>query len=215
MIPKDLPGRYRFLRANKNLSISKLATELGCNPKTISFYENGDREMPRGVLIKYADYFEVTTDFLLGRTNDPDPKPSAVDDLKLSKKAVEVIKEYSPVYQYKSGPVFNILLEHEEFIKIIEVFANILEYADRVNAGTSYKSNEWDVSEFLPMGIVPDILEKKYNKSFEEVFEYFGTLSGIIGGKHLLEYKAFKAKKAFDIILQSIINRVTSKYKGE
>lgn len=45
----------------------KLAKDLGVNKQTISFWEEGVNEPKISYLCKLADYFEVSTDFLLGR----------------------------------------------------------------------------------------------------------------------------------------------------
>lgn len=71
MNSKSLSERYEDLRIYKSLSIRQLAQEIGCNEKTISFYENGSREMPRNVIMKYAEYFNVSADYLLGLSDVP------------------------------------------------------------------------------------------------------------------------------------------------
>jgi len=45
--------------------------ELNMNQNSISRYENGEREADYGTLIAIADYFNVSVDYLLGRTDDP------------------------------------------------------------------------------------------------------------------------------------------------
>lgn len=49
----------------------KLAMELNTNQNTISRYENGEREPSIRDLIKIADYFNVSVDYLVGRTDNP------------------------------------------------------------------------------------------------------------------------------------------------
>jgi len=41
------------------------------NQNSISRYENGEREADYATLIRFADYFEVSIDYLLGRTENP------------------------------------------------------------------------------------------------------------------------------------------------
>lgn len=55
----------------KGISQLKLAMELNTNQNTISRYETGDREPGIQELIKIADYFDVSLDYLLERTDDP------------------------------------------------------------------------------------------------------------------------------------------------
>lgn len=63
--------RLKELRKAKNMTQQRLAIELGMNQNTISRYENGEREADYRTLIVFADYFGVSIDYLLGRTDDP------------------------------------------------------------------------------------------------------------------------------------------------
>ncbi len=63
--------RLKELRKKKGLSQLRLATELNTTQNTISRYENGEREPGIAELLKIADYFNVSVDYLLGRTDDP------------------------------------------------------------------------------------------------------------------------------------------------
>ena len=55
------------LRAEKNISRAKLAQHLNVSVRLISYWENGKRECDFDMLIKIADFFEVSLDYLLGR----------------------------------------------------------------------------------------------------------------------------------------------------
>ena len=61
--------RLKQLRKEKNISQLKLAFDLNMSQNTISRYENCEREADYACLIKIADYFNVSIDYLLGRTN--------------------------------------------------------------------------------------------------------------------------------------------------
>ena len=61
--------RIKELRENMNVSQSKLANDLLIGQSTMSEYENGVKQPPISVLIKIADYFNVSLDYLTGRTN--------------------------------------------------------------------------------------------------------------------------------------------------
>ncbi len=63
--------RLKELRKAKNISQLKLALDLNMNQNSISRYENGEREADYNTLIKIADYFNVSVDYLLGRTDNP------------------------------------------------------------------------------------------------------------------------------------------------
>lgn len=63
--------RLNELRKEKNISQLKLALDLSMNQNTISRYETGEREADYKTLIKIADYFNVSIDYLLERTDNP------------------------------------------------------------------------------------------------------------------------------------------------
>ena len=65
--------RLKELRKAKGISQQKLATDLHTNQNTISRYENGEREPGIIELIKIADYFHVSIDYLVGRSDDAKP----------------------------------------------------------------------------------------------------------------------------------------------
>ena len=61
--------RLKELRTKRKISQLKLAFDLNMNQNTISRYENMEREADYRALIKFADYFDVSLDYLLGRTD--------------------------------------------------------------------------------------------------------------------------------------------------
>ena len=61
--------RLKVLRKERKISQLKLALDLNMNQNTISRYENMEREADYKTLIKFADYFNVSIDDLLGRTD--------------------------------------------------------------------------------------------------------------------------------------------------
>ena len=63
--------RLKELRKQKNISQLKLAMDLTMNQNSISRYETGEREADYATLIRFADYFNVSIDYLLERTDNP------------------------------------------------------------------------------------------------------------------------------------------------
>ncbi len=63
--------RLKFLRESKNLTQQRLALELNMNQNTLSRYENMKRQADYNTLILIADYFNVSVDYLLERTDNP------------------------------------------------------------------------------------------------------------------------------------------------
>ena len=64
--------RLKELRKMKKISQLKLAMDLHMNQNTISRYETGEREAGYAELIAIADYFDVSIDYLLERTDNPE-----------------------------------------------------------------------------------------------------------------------------------------------
>ena len=63
--------RLKELRKQRRISQLQLALDLNMNQNSISRYETGEREADYGTLIKFADYFDVSVDYLLERTDNP------------------------------------------------------------------------------------------------------------------------------------------------
>ena len=65
--------KLRELREEKGISQLKLAMDLNMNQNSISRYETEKREADYNTLIRFADYFNVSVDYLLGRTENKTP----------------------------------------------------------------------------------------------------------------------------------------------
>ena len=65
--------RIRNLRIDKDLTQQKVAEILNIAANTLSQYETGTRNIPNDVLVKIADLYDTSVDYLLGRTDIPIP----------------------------------------------------------------------------------------------------------------------------------------------
>ena len=65
--------RLRDLREDNEKKQSEIAALLNCTHQAYSTYERGERDIPSKVLIKLADYYNTSVDYLLGRTDNPAP----------------------------------------------------------------------------------------------------------------------------------------------
>lgn len=63
--------RLRELRKSKGITQEDLASELNLTQKRISRYETGENEPDFATLVRFADYFDVSVDYLLERTDNP------------------------------------------------------------------------------------------------------------------------------------------------
>lgn len=65
--------RIRELRTDNDISQKQVSKYLNIAQRTYSHYENGDRNIPNELLCELADYYNVSTDYLLNRTNKKRP----------------------------------------------------------------------------------------------------------------------------------------------
>lgn len=66
--------RLKSLRKQRKISQLRLALDLNMNQNTISRYENMERQADYETLVALADYFGVSLDYLLGRTDEKNKK---------------------------------------------------------------------------------------------------------------------------------------------
>ena len=71
---KIVGERIRALREGVNLSQTKIAKLVGTTQSSIGRYECDDSDPPFSTLIWYADYFDVSLDYIFGRTEKPEGK---------------------------------------------------------------------------------------------------------------------------------------------
>lgn len=62
--------RLRALRQEQNISMKQLGDIVGVAESTISLYETEKRKVDTDMLIKFANYFNVSTDYLLGVSDE-------------------------------------------------------------------------------------------------------------------------------------------------
>lgn len=67
-------NRLRFLRNEKGESLEKIANYLNVTMQTISNYETEKRDMTPDTILKLAEYFNVSTDYLLGKSDIRNPE---------------------------------------------------------------------------------------------------------------------------------------------
>ena len=65
--------RIQDLRIDSDLSQKKLVKILHISQRSYSHYETGSRNIPIEMLIRLADYYDTTIDYLVGRTDNKEP----------------------------------------------------------------------------------------------------------------------------------------------
>ena len=77
----DFPRIITLLRKERGVSQKKAAADLGISQALLSHYEKGIRECGLEFLVKTADYYDVSCDYLLGRSPEPAGKTISYEDI--------------------------------------------------------------------------------------------------------------------------------------
>ena len=85
--------RLKELRTKKGLLQKDVAKAINVGRSTYVKYENGDSEPSMKILIELADFFEVTTDYILGKTNTPNENKLYSNIYKIKKKKIPLLGE--------------------------------------------------------------------------------------------------------------------------
>ena len=100
--------RIKILRNSLGLTQKQLGTHLGLGESTISQYENENRTPDYETLNHIADFFDVSTDYLLGRTNIQTLSRSPHDSNRITQllqdlppEDIEKLEEYAELLKFK------------------------------------------------------------------------------------------------------------------
>lgn len=109
-----LPTRLRELLRERKITQSKLSTDVGILNQSISQYLDGSVTPPLEKLIRLADYFDVSIDYLLGRTEVASTNLTKKEICRitgLKTKSVDILKklQYDPKYERSLPSVLSII----------------------------------------------------------------------------------------------------------
>lgn len=133
------PIRLKELRKRDNISQLQLAEAVGVTRGSISFYEKGERQPDIVTLANIAEYFNVTTDYLLGFERSSSRNTEIVNienETGLNGQTIDKLKNFVEISKNKTTDesfdidTLNIhLLENENRSEIMNEFFNVLNFA--------------------------------------------------------------------------------------
>lgn len=109
-----IPQRLKALRKSKQLTQEQLGQEINVTKVSVSGYENGNRTPDTATLQRIADFFAVSVDYLLGRTDKPTsiltPASSQenlffLDEENITPEEAEELKKHLEFLRYKAKEV--------------------------------------------------------------------------------------------------------------
>lgn len=136
--------RLKSLREDSDMSQKDLAGAIGVSPSTIGMYESNKRTPDSEMLNRIADFFQVSVDYLLGRTNEKTPpinqfKPSLTgkDKINIEKEAQQMIDnlENADVVEFCGTPADDedkefLRMAYEKFLSDVRVY-NKMKYTPK------------------------------------------------------------------------------------
>lgn len=105
----DFPTTLQKLRRKKGLSQRTVAKDLGISPALLSHYENGIRECGLDFLLKLSEYYGVSCDYLLGKTDKEDFNADDVEERAMAlNEILQLAKKHNPALYEKLCTVSDI-----------------------------------------------------------------------------------------------------------
>lgn len=107
--------RLISLREQKNITQQELADQLGITRQSLSLYEKAERTINIELLAKIADFFNVSTDYLMGRTNTATLDESIQTACKVTGLSEEAVKNlnninilYAPMIKFINKIIYDL-----------------------------------------------------------------------------------------------------------
>ncbi len=103
-------NKLKELRKAKNLNQKDLADLLGISQQAYQKYEQGASEMSGSTITKLADFYHVTTDYLLGRdTGEPEPLDSLAGQFNMTALEKKIVEGYLELPENMRGDLMEFL----------------------------------------------------------------------------------------------------------
>lgn len=143
---KDFPRIITFLRKERGLSQKQVANDMGISQALLSHYEKGIRECGLDFLVKTAEYYGVSTDYLLGRTVQrnfsADPREVAENEITINTEKGSMINKINRSLLINTTSVIYDLLAKIGNKHLTNAVSNYLMSAEYVIFRTIYNSEK-------------------------------------------------------------------------
>ena len=109
--------RLKDLRVEQGLNLEELAQKTGISKSALGSYENDNdeyKEINHGSLLKLADFYQVSVDYLLGLTNNRKYENTPIEELHLSDEVVELLKS-----ERFNNRLLCEIISHEKFKELL------------------------------------------------------------------------------------------------
>lgn len=159
-----LKDQLKLLRKNKKLTKKQVADGVGITDRAYIAYEYGERDVSTETLSKLADFYGVTTDYLLGR---PDAKPPAdpveelADRVQMQEQEQIILKKWLALDEKQRRAVYDFMVD------IVHEYESVQSNAQKqIEKSDTY--NEWAIARSSDGNYKPAPTEEQYN-SFDDL----------------------------------------------
>lgn len=119
----------RKLMEQRGTTQNELADYLNKTRQAVSYYCDGSSSPDWETLVKIADFFDVSVDYLLGRTGDQKRAPSSIDELGLTEEAVMWLSAINDHKRWGIGLNVNTIFENPFFRSLVSGIDNYMDAA--------------------------------------------------------------------------------------
>ncbi len=176
-----------YLRKQKGLSQKQVSEELGISQSLLSHYEKGIRECGLDFLVKIANYYNVSTDYLLGRTQNPSGNTPTAEDIPSENQVKDIFQGKTDnycLYNKKlitntTGVIYNILSQvgNKKLSKYVSQYLMTAEYKV---LRTISSFNSADKNKSIPYQLTADYCQTSMAMDMLKIEELKTTQSGKI-----------------------------------
>ncbi len=164
MTTKDI---LKKLRRSKNLSAQQVADGCDMSLGVYKKYESGERGVGTPALLKLADFYDVTTDYLLGR---PDAKPPAdpveefVDKVQMKEQEQIILKKWLALDEKQRRVVFDFMVDIVHEYESASVQSNAQNQSETIQRNDTYGFSEQAIARSSESNYKPAPTEEQYNE---------------------------------------------------
>lgn len=111
-------AKLKYLRNKQKYTIAQLCEQTGLNQNTYAKYEREERDVSTDILNKFADFYGVTTDYLLGRdTGEPSPLDKLTTEFNMSALEKKIVENYLALPPSMRGDLMEFLQKSVDEVK--------------------------------------------------------------------------------------------------
>lgn len=155
------------LRETKGLSMAFVAKQLDLSLGAYQKYENNTRDVSTFTLNAIADFYGVTTDYLLGR---PDAKPPAdpveefVDKVQMKEQEQIILKKWLALDEKQRRVVFDFMVDIVHEYESASVQSNAQNQSETIQRNDTYGFSEQAIARSSESNYKPAPTEEQYNE---------------------------------------------------